>query len=67
MVDTTLFACSCSMDKDSAFMMSRSGKKAAALPVPADVPPVVNREVEGGPNPFEDMLNKSFGDGSLNV
>ena len=48
-------------------MMTRSGKKAAALPAPADVPAVVNREVEGGPNPFEDMIDKSFSDGSLNV
>ena len=48
-------------------MMSRSSKKAAALPAPADAPAVVNREVEGGPNPFEDMLHKSFGDGSANV
>ena len=61
------FSCSCSLDKDSAFMMSRSGKKAAALPAPADVPAVVNREVEGGPNPFEDMIDKSFSDGSVNV
>ena len=61
------FICSCSLDKDSAFMMSRSGKKAAALPAPADAPAVINREVEGGPNPFEDMLHKSFGDGALNV
>lgn len=59
--------CSCSLDKDSAFMMSRSSKKAAALPAPADVPAVVYREVEGGPNPFEDMINKSFSDGSVNV
>lgn len=48
-------------------MMSRSGKKAAALPARADVPAVVYREVEGGPNPFEDMIDKSFSDGSVNV
>ena len=64
---TQRFPCSCSLDKDSAFMMSRGGKKAAALPVPTDVPAVVNKEVEGGPNPFEDMLHKSFGDGSLKM
>ena len=61
-------SCSRSLDKDSAYMMTRGGKKAAAPPpVPADVPAVVNQEVEGGPNPFEDMLHKSFGNGSLNV
>lgn len=57
----------CSLDKDSAFMASRLGKKTAQLPHAADVPAVVNVEVEGGPNPFESLLHKSFGDGSVNV
>lgn len=48
-------------------MASRLGKKTAQLPHAADVPAVVNVEVEGGPNPFESLLHKSFGDGSVNV
>jgi len=58
---------SCSFDKDSAFMAPHAVKKPAQLPEPARIPSVVNREVEGGPNPFESMLDKSFGDGSVNV
>ena len=57
----------CSLDKDSAFLSSAGGKKLAQLPQPAQVPSVVSKEVQRGPNPFESMLGKSFGDGSVNV
>ncbi|CAL5224945.1 g7714 [Coccomyxa viridis] len=55
------------LDKDSAFLSSAGGKKLTQLPQPAQVPSVVNKDVQRGPNPFESMLGKSFGDGSVNV
>ena len=57
----------CSLDKDSAFLSAAGGKKLAQLPQLAQVPSVVSKEVQRGPNPFESMLCKSFGDGSVNV
>ena len=56
-------ACPCSLDKDSAFLSSRAGRKAVhpqQAAGAAGLAAVVNAEVARGPNPFAAMLHVSF-------